>query len=96
MEKLIEHTRRIKNKLQLLLKQYQFLEKENTRLSDTVKKLIQQKEMDDRHLDSYYQEISLLKASLGKLNEKDKKEFEKRINLYLKDIDKCIELLSEV
>lgn len=37
----------------------------------------------------------ILQAAAGNMNEPDKKEFEKLISKYLRDIDKCIALLSE-
>ena len=45
--------------------------------------------------DELRQQVSILKASAGNMSEADKKEFEKRINSYLKEIDKCIALLGE-
>jgi hypothetical protein len=36
----------------------------------------------------------MLKASSGKMNEKDKHDFEKRINRYIKDLEKCITMLN--
>ena len=40
------------------------------------------------------QEQLILKASINKMDEAEKKEMEKKINGYLKNIDKCISLLS--
>jgi hypothetical protein len=39
--------------------------------------------------------VEVLKITSGNWEENDKKEFEKRINHYLREIDKCINLLSE-
>ena len=41
------------------------------------------------------QKVSVLKAAAGDMNDKDKKDFDKRINQYIKEIDKCIGLLSD-
>jgi hypothetical protein len=41
------------------------------------------------------QQVSILKFAAGEMSEKDKKEFEKKINLYLKEIDKCIAFLGQ-
>ncbi|MEJ7672080.1 MAG: hypothetical protein WKF59_05100 [Chitinophagaceae bacterium] len=41
------------------------------------------------------QKVNILKAASGEMSETDQKEFEKRINLYIKEIDKCIGLLSD-
>ena len=45
-------------------------------------------------IDAMRQEQLILKASLDKMDEAEKKELEKKINGYLKNIDKCISLLS--
>ena len=39
-------------------------------------------------------QAGMLKASAGKMNEKDKHDFEKRINQYIKDLEKCITMLN--
>jgi hypothetical protein len=41
------------------------------------------------------QQVGILKSAAGKMDEADKKLFEKHINQYIKEIDKCIGLLSE-
>ena len=41
------------------------------------------------------QKIMVLKAGTGKLDEADRKELDKRLHTYLKEIDKCISMLSE-
>ena len=41
------------------------------------------------------QQVAILKSAAGQMTEPDKKLFEKHINQYIKDIDKCIGLLSE-
>ena len=44
---------------------------------------------------SLKQQIAVLKYSNGDMSEADKKEFEKKINLYVKEIDRCIVMLSQ-
>ena len=39
-------------------------------------------------------QAGMLKASSGKMNEKDKHDFEKRINQYIKDLEKCMAMLN--
>ena len=41
------------------------------------------------------QKIMVLKAGSGKMEEADKKELDKRLHTYLKEIDRCISMLSE-
>ena len=48
----------------------------------------------EQQLEEWAQQISILKVSSGDMSEKDKKQFEKKINQYLKEIDKCISYLE--
>ena len=41
------------------------------------------------------QQVDVLKITSGDWDQSDKKDFEKRINSYIKEIDRCIALLSE-
>ena len=41
------------------------------------------------------QQTSVLKLAAGEFNQKDKKDFEKQINQYIREIDKCISFLSQ-
>lgn len=95
MAGLEQNIKRVNDKLQQLLKQYQHLQKENERLRGTVKKLEEKNGQLEQGAELYEQKINILKASAGKMNEADRKAFEKKINQYIKDVDKCIALLSE-
>jgi hypothetical protein len=46
-------------------------------------------------VDELQQQISILKLASGELNERDRKEFDKKINGYIREIDKCISFLSQ-
>ncbi|MCZ2459559.1 MAG: hypothetical protein LC128_08010 [Chitinophagales bacterium] len=90
-----EQLKRIHEKLQRLLKVHQSLQKENTRLNQEIEKskknsLHQQKTVEDLR-----QQVDILKLNSRKLGADDKKELEKRINSYIKEIDRCIALLNE-
>jgi hypothetical protein len=41
------------------------------------------------------QKVSLLKMATGQMLEADKKELEKRLNNYIREIDRCITMLGE-
>ncbi|MBC7628974.1 hypothetical protein [Ferruginibacter sp.] len=90
-----EYISRINHKLQQLLKQYQFLQKENEKLRLTVTNLQSAREQEMEKINQLEQQVSILKSSIGQMDEQDKKVFEKQINQYIKEIDKCIGLLSE-
>jgi hypothetical protein len=39
--------------------------------------------------------VAILKVATGEMNEADKREFEKKINQYIREIDRCIAFLSQ-
>ncbi|HEY6062266.1 MAG TPA: hypothetical protein VIV35_01585 [Chitinophagaceae bacterium] len=89
------HLKRIQDKLQQLLKQHAVLMKENSKLREELESARQKTLVQQKSADELKQQVSILKVSAGEMNETDKKEFEKRINGYLKEIDRCIALLGE-
>ena len=90
-----DHIKRVNSKLQQLLRQYQSVQKENEKLTETVKSLQLAKENETAETARLQQQVSILKSSIGQMAEPEKKVFEKQINQYIKEIDKCIHLLSE-
>jgi chromosome segregation ATPase len=85
----------INDKLQQLLKQYNRMQKENERLTEELQRAKKAETTTQEKMEELQQQISILKVASGELSEKDKKEFEKKINQYLKEIDKCISFLSQ-
>jgi chromosome segregation ATPase len=90
-----QHLKRIKEKLQQLLKQYTALQKENSRLKEDLLVAGEKISLQQKSMDELKQQASVLKMNAGEMNEADKKELEKRINSYVKEIDRCIALLGE-
>jgi hypothetical protein len=95
MAELEANIKRVNNKLQQLLKQYQFLQKENERKNREIAALNEANQNQSKQVEELQQRVMILKSAAGEMNPADKKEFEKHINQYLKEIDKCIGLLSE-
>jgi len=90
-----EQLKRITGKLQELVKNYDNLKKENERLRG---ELLPAKEREVGFLEqigNLEQKIMVLKTGMGKLDDTDKKELDKKLHSYLKEIDKCISMLSE-
>lgn len=87
--------KRIQEKLQRLLKQHAVLQKENMRLKEDLQQTTKNTLVHQQHMDDLKQQVEVLKITSGNWDEADKKEFEKRINLYIKEIDRCIALLSD-
>jgi adenine-specific DNA methylase len=90
-----ENIKRVNTKLQQLLKQYAYVQKENARLQKDLDEAKAQHTMDLEHIEQLKMQISILKTSTGQMNEAEKKSFDKQISQYIKEIDKCIGLLSE-
>ncbi|MDP9229348.1 MAG: hypothetical protein M3O67_01590 [Bacteroidota bacterium] len=95
MSELEIHLKRIQDKLQHLMKQHTALQKENHRLAEELKKTKSELPHHQQSINDLKQQVEILKISSGNWNEQDKKDFEKRINVYLKEIDRCIALLSQ-
>lgn len=95
MSKLESHIKRVNEKLQLLLKHHQQLQKENKQQAALINDLQAARDKDKAQIAALQEKVGILKAAAGKMNEVDKKAFETRINRYIREIDKCIGLLSE-
>lgn len=87
--------KRINDKLQQLLKQQTLLQKENADLKKELEASKKETLVHHANIDELKQQVSILKMNTVEMNENDKKEFEKRLNLYIKEIDRCIALLSQ-
>jgi hypothetical protein len=89
-----EQLKRIQEKLQHLLKQHDTLQKENKWLKSELTNSKKQEALHHENIDRLKQQVEVLKLSNGEMDEAEKKQFEKRINSYLKEIDKCIAALG--
>ena len=85
----------INDKLQQLLKQQGRLKKENERLRHELEECKGKETTYHQKIDELSQQISILKLAGGDMNEKDKREFERKINQYVKEIDKCIAFFGQ-
>ena len=87
--------RRVQDKLLELVKSYQSLKKENSKLISEVASLKKKETLQREEMEKMLETIQVLKASAGRMDEADQKEFEKHINQYIKEIDHCIGMLSD-
>ena len=94
MAEINDHIKQVNTKLQVLLKQHQALQHENKQLKKALTDFSLNDKTQQATINAMRQEQLILKASLDKMDEAEKKELEKKINGYLKNIDKCISLLS--
>lgn len=84
----------IQDKLQQLLKQYQLLQKENRRLTKELEKTAEAASENEKRLEGFQQQLDAVKLGGMAWSATDKETMEKRINTYLKEIDKCLALLN--
>ena len=71
--------KRIQEKMQLLLRNYQVTQKENLRLKEELDAARSQLAGFQENVDSLKQQVSILKLNAGEMSEADKKEFEKKL-----------------
>jgi len=90
-----EHIELIHTKLQQLLKQYDHLQKQHARQQETISALEKEKEDMRIKLEALQQQNLLLRSAAAPLEGADKKEMEKKIDQYIRHIDKCIAMLSQ-
>jgi hypothetical protein len=94
MSTIDEHINRLNDKLQLLLKKYQVIEKENEKLKlELFQKASSEKVMQEKTA-LLQQQMEIAKVSSGKPDDATRHELEKRINAYIREIDQCIAMLS--
>ena len=85
---------RIQEKVRLLLKQYQQLQHENEKLKHLLRDAGEKEATMAASISQLQQQVVILKTATNQLDEQDKKELEKRLNHYLKEIDRCINMLG--
>jgi chromosome segregation ATPase len=95
MNELEVQLKRIGEKQQQLLKQRETLLKENEKLKSEIGQLRSDHANHSVMLERLQQQVEILKASKGEMNEVEKKTFEKRLGQYIREIDRCIALLGE-
>lgn len=82
-------------KLQHLLLQQARLQRENKKLQEDLAQARKSEAATKDRIDELQQQVSILKLAAGEMSEEDKKIFERKLNQYIKEIDKAIAHLSE-
>ena len=88
------HIKNIQDKLQQLLRNHQVLTKENLRLQKELEKSQQQIGEKEQLIYTLQQQVDALQLGTTAQSPEEKALLEKRINGYLKEIDKCLALLN--
>jgi chromosome segregation ATPase len=89
------HIKNIQPKLQLLLKKFALLGKENLQVKNENENYkLREKELVAK-IETLEQQVNILKASAGTLEGDERVRFEKNINQYIRNLDKCIAMLNK-
>jgi lipid II:glycine glycyltransferase (peptidoglycan interpeptide bridge formation enzyme) len=92
MQEKIKH---IKEKVQLLVKQYQQLQKENLQLQLSLEKSNSTNKNLEEKIKQLQHKIDTAKISSSQLSKEEKATLEKRIDVYLKEINTCLSLINK-
>ena len=95
MQAVTDQVIRIQSKLQELVKKYQASFRESEQKQKLIVSLQQQHALNEKKIKALEEQQHILRSAAGKMIETDKKEFEQVIGRYIREIDKCIDLLSE-
>ena len=86
---------RITAKLQQLLRTHDQLLKENEKFRTELTELRLKQENNAAKIEALEQSVAVLRTLTGNMDEHDKKALEKQLNLYIREIDRCIAMLGE-
>lgn len=89
-----DQLQRINQKIQQLLKRFEALQKDNVRLRNSLEILQSEKVSSEEKIRELELRVEVLKATKSKMSEEEKKSLDKKINLYVKEIDRCISSLK--
>ena len=82
-------------KLQQLLQRHHRLQRETEKLKEELAEVKRREAAAKARMDEMQQQVAVLKLAAGEMTDKDKKNFERKLNQYIKEIDKAIAYLSE-
>ena len=78
-----------------LKKAIEKLQKENVRLKKQIKVLKTKNKEQQQEIENLKQEINAVKIATEKINEEQREELKKIIDLYICEIDECIALIQD-
>lgn len=85
----------LSDKLQQLLKLVGQLQRENQQLRNELQQARETEAAAQAQVNDLKQQAAILKFAAGEMNDQDKKEFERTISRYIRQLDKCIAYLSQ-
>lgn len=86
---------RVMQKLQILLQEYQQMQKEQEKLLKQLKELEQENEIQRGKIGAMEVQLAAFNSAKPSISEEEKKQLERRLQHYIKEIERCIGLLSE-
>ena len=86
---------RINDKLQQVAQRYQSLQKENQQLTREIRVLKERDDAREKKIIELELKLAAIKTATGRLDDSEKREIDKRLNHYIREIDRCIALLSD-
>jgi len=89
-----EQIRQIRQKLNLLVKRCKLLEQENIKLKEENSVLAEQSKQQSFSIDTLKSRNAIAGIQLSELSSEDKQTLKKKIDMYLKEIDKCIAAIN--
>ena len=89
-----EQIRQIRQKINLLIKRCKILEQENGKLKEENTVLNEQVKQQISSIDTLKSKNAIAGVQLSELSSEDKQTLKKKIDLYLKEIDKCIAAIN--
>lgn len=84
----------IEEKLQALMVRFKRLQKENSNLKVELHDVSTKLAISRKENESLHQRLDVSNIGVSNWSETEKQNLQKRIDAYLKDIDKCMELLN--
>jgi peptidoglycan hydrolase CwlO-like protein len=87
------HINQLHEKLQLLIKEYKQLQKDNKKLQKDITVLENEQTAKNLLLQQLEQKVTAVQITGGQWEDSQKQVLQKKIDAYLKEIDKCLALL---
>src|SRR5580704_10357292 len=78
---------RIQGKLQQLLRQRDFLLKENAKLKEELRRFRENQAGENKKLEQLQRQVEILRVTKSAMSEGEQKELEKRLGQYIREID---------
>lgn len=93
MTDLNQHINHLHEKLHLLIKEYKQVQKDNKKLQKEIAVLQSDQLVKNQQVEQLEQKVTAVQITGGHWDDSQKQALQKKIDTYLKEIDKCLALL---